>query len=51
MRVPVQMEKHNIMLIDRPEELESKLFPFIDAHDQLGFDAEWDQSHIGRIGT
>ncbi|KAI6185206.1 3'-5' exonuclease domain-containing protein [Aphelenchoides fujianensis] len=42
---------HMVFLIDRPEELEEILFPFFEASDHFGFDAEWDQSYSGEVGN
>ncbi|KAI6229880.1 Exonuclease mut-7-like protein [Aphelenchoides fujianensis] len=42
---------HKAFLIDQPKELEEILFPFFEASDHFGFDAEWDQSYSGEVGN
>ncbi|KAI6228671.1 Exonuclease mut-7-like protein [Aphelenchoides fujianensis] len=42
---------HMVFLIDQPDELKEILFPFFEASDHFGFDAEWDQSYSGEAGN
>ncbi|KAI6229920.1 3'-5' exonuclease domain-containing protein [Aphelenchoides fujianensis] len=42
---------HAISLIDHPDELDEILLPFLESSTNFGFDAEWDQSYAGEVGT
>ncbi|KAI6172377.1 3'-5' exonuclease domain-containing protein [Aphelenchoides besseyi] len=42
---------HVVTLIDQPYELESLFYPFLEKNTKFGFDAEWEQSYSGEVGT
>ncbi|KAI6228502.1 3'-5' exonuclease domain-containing protein [Aphelenchoides besseyi] len=42
---------HVVTLIDQPHELESLFYPFLAENTKFGFDAEWEQSYSGEVGT
>ncbi|KAI6197251.1 hypothetical protein M3Y94_01202400 [Aphelenchoides besseyi] len=43
--------QHFTYLIDQPEELITRFYPFLEADTKFGIDAEWEQSYAGEVGT
>ncbi|KAI6194676.1 Exonuclease mut-7-like protein isoform X1 [Aphelenchoides besseyi] len=43
--------QHLTYVIDQPEELATRFYPFLEAETKFGIDAEWEQSYAGEVGT